>query len=279
MTGISGSIRLTIRRANGQTEEYQTGNAVQAGLASALRSRIISNGTTYDANYVPAQIKVTLSGSGGTATGSSAGSFQSFTGGNETNDYTNSVIYKKNGLTFSAAGGTETVASVELQSSGGTTIASQTSFSAIGGGSWANPGFSPSDKLDVEYTLTFTHTNMGAVDGRNYNDDLEAYRDRIVSNVIYGGTGYDIAITKATIGVDDGTSDIMPAFTLTEDGTSLEVNLVWESVPGAQPDMIKVYTAADVLAGAFSIAGGEYDAAWAAKDNVTAPFAYTVSAS
>lgn len=280
MAGISGSIKLRIHRSDGQTEEYQTGNAVTASVATAIRSRMISANTTYDANYVPAKIEVTLSAAGGTASGVVVADPQYLADSNGANAYTNSLVYKKNGLTFSSATGAQYVTKVELQSSGGTVVASQTSFTTIGGGSWdATTGFSSTDKLDVEYPLSFAHTNMGAVDGTDYNSALNAYRDNIMKNVIYGGTSYDIAIKKATIGVDDGSSAEMPDFTLSENGTNVEANIVWSSVPGAQPDRIKVYTASGVLAGVFAIAGGEYDAVWASKDNVTAPFAYTVSAS
>ena len=281
MAGISGSIKLRIHRANGQTEEYQTGNAVVAALATTIHSRMSNNATVFSAGYVPSQIVVTLSGSGGSASGDADGDSRLLADGLGTNAYTNSVVYKKNGLTFGSASG-ETVATVQLKSAGGTVVASQTSFTAIGGGTWANPGFSPSDKLDVEYTLTFIHTNMGAVDGTDYNATLNTYRDNIINNVVYGGTDYDIAITQATIGIDDAVLSVMPSFSLSASGTA---TLSWLSVTGAIPDRIKVYTADPdkSLAGVFwidpDLAESDFDIAWTSGDNVTAPFAYTVSAS
>ena len=93
MAGISGSIKLRIHRASGQTEEYQTGNAVVAALATSIHSRMSDNSTAFNTSYVPSQIVVTLSGTGGSASGNVEGDRKLLGDNNGANAWTLSLIH------------------------------------------------------------------------------------------------------------------------------------------------------------------------------------------
>ena len=73
MTGLKGTVYFKITRASGEVVDFSIDNDIETEVLEALRDRVKSNGVAFNANYVPGQVVVTLSGSGGARTISGSG--------------------------------------------------------------------------------------------------------------------------------------------------------------------------------------------------------------
>lgn len=292
MIGVSGHIKLTIHRSSGIKDVYESGNTVEDAISAAILARIKNDSSSYAATAVPDKIKVTLSGDGGDS-GNLAVSAEPKTFGNDLNSnaYTNSIVYNKTGITFSSASN-DTIATVSLLNSSDTVLASKTagSFTLMDTtDNWTatNPTFGTTDKLDVEYTLTFTHTDLGSIDGVNYNDNVKNYRDKIINNVAYGGSGYPIQITE--LHLLSGASVVSKVTTLSwaDSGTNAITtgSVTWVSVRGNKPTLIEMRDASGGLAGVFGMGNLSNDSTafstvdWTSRDSVQGEFRYSVAVS
>ena len=179
------------------------------------------------------------------------------------------------GLTFSSASGSETVASVVLMDGSGSTIIA----SAIDGGTGlsgdTSATFSSADTLDINYKITFTHAEIAA-----HNVALQTYRDRVLSNFVFGGTDHNIALVKSQLTVGADPKQTATNISLDSSGTGVGATktINFPLVESASaPDQFRMLTSDDVAGHIQAVAASEYTGSFTDKDNVTVTFSYTLS--